>query len=130
MSVLGDVFGSLNSMSEPQLLLAFVACIGYAFAQGGLLPSRGRRIAAGAALIAAAGFAFASADWTRAIMLLGFALVGMGSFVALAWLISRALGFGTAAPGADAVAVDSAFDATTPGTTQRPARHGAHAHSI
>ena len=45
MSVLGDVFGSLKSMSQVQLLLAFIACIGYAFAQGSLLPGRGRRLA-------------------------------------------------------------------------------------
>lgn len=138
MSVIGDVFGSLKSMSELRLLLAFVACIGFAFAQGRLLPSTGRRIAAIAAALAAAGFAFDSADWTQAIMLLGFALVGLGSFVALAWLTSRALGFGAAAPGADAAGVDtafetafdSAFDAATSGATQRAARHGAHAHSI
>ena len=71
MSVLGDVFGSLESMSQLQLLLAFIACIAYAFAQGSLLPSRGRRIAWAAAAASAVGFAFESADWTRAAMLLG-----------------------------------------------------------
>ena len=139
MTVLGDVFGSLRSMTQLQLLLAFIACIGYAFAQGSLLPARGRRFAWGAAALSAAGFAFVSANWTHAMMLLGFAVAGMGSFVALVWLTSRALGFGrTAAASADATAADSALGATTSATTSATASptpprgtgSAEHAHSI
>ena len=128
MSVLGDVFGSLKSMSQVQLLLAFIACIGYAFAQGSLLPSRGRRLAWVAAALAAAGFAFVSANWTHATMLLGFAVAGMGSFVALVWLTSRALGFGRAT--ASAAATESAFGVTPAATQPRGTRSAEHAHSL
>ena len=130
MSVLGDVFGSLESMSQLQLLLAFIACIAYAFAQGSLLPSRGRRIAWAAAAASAVGFAFESADWTRAAMLLGFAIAGMGTFIALVWLTSRALGFGRIPPVVDIAAAESVpAPGATRGTTPRGSTAGDHAHS-
>lgn len=132
MSMLGDVFGSLKSMSQLQLLLAFIACIGYALAQGGLLPANGRCIAWCTAALAAVGFAFESSDWTYATVLLGFAIAGIGSFVAAAWLTSRALGIGRVpaalplestepAPNAAPVLVEA---------KPRPARPGDHAHSL
>lgn len=132
MSVLGDVFGSLGSMSQLQLLLAFIACIGYAFAQGSLLPPRGRRAAWFFAALAAAGFAFESPDWTYAAMLLGFALAGMGSFVAIVWLTSRALGFGPTRTSEALVAEDAeAGLAMAPSSAKtRVARSSEHAHSL
>lgn len=131
MSVLGDVFGSLESMSQVQLLLAFIACIGYAFAQGSLLPWKYRRIAWAAAVLAAAGFAFESADWTRAAMLLGFAIAGMGSFIALVWLTSRALGLGRSAPSIDAAVADPVpAPAASRSAAPRGPTAGDHAHSI
>ena len=130
MSVIGEVFGSLKSMSQVQLLLAFIACIGYAFAQGSLLPSRGRYIAWGAAALSAAAFAFLSADWTHAAMLLGFAVAGMGSFVALVWLTSRAIGFGRPTVRNDAAPAESGFDATAVATQPRAARASEPIHSV
>ncbi len=129
MSVLGDVFGSLKSMSQVQLLLAFMACIGYAFAQGSLLPSRGRRVAWVAAALSAAGFAFVSANWTHATMLLGFAVAGMGSFVALVWLTCRAIGFGRATVSDDATPAESGFDVSAAATHPRAARASEPLHS-
>lgn len=132
MSVLGDVFGSLETMSQLQLLLAFVACTGYAFAQGNLLPRRSRCVAWSAAALAAAGFAFESTDWTYAAMLLGFAVAGMGSFVALVWLTSRALGFGRSQPPAalDSAFADSAFAASPAARRPRRSRPAEPAHSL
>lgn len=89
MSVLGHVFDSLKAMSLLQLLLAFLACIGYAGAQGGLLGSRGRQWAGLTALVAAAAFTVLAADWMAATMLVAFAVAGLGVFVALAWVLSR-----------------------------------------
>lgn len=136
MSVLGDVFGSLRTMTQLQLLLAFVACIGYAFAQGRLLPWKGRRVAWCAAAVAATGFAFESSDWTHAAMLLGFALAGMGSFVASVWLISRLLGFGAARGGQPVAALalgleaEAAFVAGPIGARSRHTRPAEPAHSL
>lgn len=131
MTGLGDVFDSLRSTSQLQLLLAFVACIGYAFAQGSLLARRGRRVAWFAAVIGAGGFAFESDDWTRATVLLGFAIAGMGSFVAAVWLLSRALGLRRAEP---EVAPDAApFEpgtSSSPDARPRAPRPGDPAHSV
>jgi hypothetical protein len=93
MSVLGDVFESLRAMSLVQLLLAFIACTGYALAQGGLVSTRARQISSAVAVLGAIGFAFQSAEWMYAAMLLAFAIAGMGVFVMLAWMISGLIGF-------------------------------------
>jgi hypothetical protein len=131
MSVLGEVFGSLGSMSQLQLLLAFVACAGYAFAQGNLLPEKGRRVAWAATAIAAIGFAIESENWTFAAMLLGFAVAGLGTFVALVWITSRALGFGqNSAPVAtDSMFADSALPAL-PEPRPRPPQATGPAHFV
>ena len=89
MSELGAVIGSLGSMSQLQLLLAFVTCSAYALALGNLLPARGRQLAWGTAGAAALGFTFVGDDWTHAAMLVGFAVAGLAAFVAMAWLTSR-----------------------------------------
>jgi hypothetical protein len=96
MSVLGEVFDSLRFMNQWQLLLAFLACMGYALSQGRLIEPQARRIAAALALVAAAGFAFESAEWTNATMLLAFAVAGLGLFIGSTWLISRLLGLDAA----------------------------------
>ncbi len=91
MSVLGHVFDSLAGMSLLQLLLAFMACMGYATAQGGLLAPRGRQLAGATALAAAGAFTLLSTDWTAAIMLVAFAVAGLGLFVSAAWVLSRSV---------------------------------------
>jgi hypothetical protein len=92
MSALGGLFGSLRSMDEWQLLLAFVACIAYVSAQGALLSSKGRTVAWGSAAVSAFIFACRSADWTQSTMLFGFAVAGLGAMTAVVWLMSLALG--------------------------------------
>lgn len=131
MAVLGDVFDSLQTMSQVQLLLAFIACMGYAFAQGNMLPVKGKRLAWVAAALASTGFALQSSDWTHAAMLLGFAVAGLGSFVALVWITSRALGFARSSPRAEPdAALGEAPLAPTSATPSRPGRAGDHAHSV
>lgn len=129
MSVLDKVLASLQAMTHWQLLLAFAGCIAYAFAQGSLLLPRGRRIAWVVAALAATGFVIESRDWTHATMLLGFALVGLGSFVGLVWLVCRALGFGRRGGGT----ADLDWPSTAPAglsAAQAPRSHpGTPAHS-
>ena len=131
MSMLGDVFGSLESMSLMQLLLAFFACSAYASAQGSLLPPKGRRFAWVTAAVAAGGFVADSSEWTFAAMLLGFAIAGMGSFIALVWLTSRALGLGRNLAASDVAAGDAApVGAVARNPSPRGPTAGEHAHSI
>jgi hypothetical protein len=132
MSVLADVLGSLRSMTQLQLLLAFLACTGYALGQGGLIEHRGRRIAWGITLFATLGFAFESTEWMHAAMLVTFAVAGLGLFVASAWTISRLLGL-TAKRHADlAPESESAATGEQPSATPRalPAQHNGPAHSV
>ena len=128
MSVLDKVLASLETMTQWQLLLAFVGCIAYAFAQGSLLPPRGRRIAWITAAAAALGFVFTSHDWTLATMLLGFAFAALGTFVAAVWLTCRAIGFGKS-NGAAAVEWPSTAPAALASAQQRRSRQGEPAHS-
>ncbi len=94
MSVIGDVFDSLRAMSLLQLLLAFVACIGYSLAQGALVSSpRVRGFAGVAAFVGAIGYAILGTEWMHAAMLVAFAFAGMGLFVSVVWVTSRMLGF-------------------------------------
>jgi hypothetical protein len=89
-----------------------------------LLPPRAQRIAWIVSAIAAAGFAFESSDWTFATMQLAFAVAGMGAFVALVWLTSRALGFEQmqTAPLAEPAPADPGLAA--PATTRSRAPRG------
>ncbi len=91
MSVLGHVFDTLAAMTLLQLLLAFTGCMGYALAQGGLLALRGRQLAGAAAAAAAAAFTMLASDWMAGVMLVAFAVAGLGLFVAAAWLLSRSV---------------------------------------
>ena len=131
MSVLGDVLSSLRTMSQWQLLLAFLACMGYAFGQGSLLLPKGRRIAWIVALVATLGFGVESTEWMNAAMLVAFAIAGLGLFVASAWLISRAIGFGTTRPAIEIEGVDTAGTplSAAPPARARPHRSGP-AHSV
>jgi hypothetical protein len=139
MSVLDEVLGSLRAMSQLQLLLAFVACSGYALAQGGLIGRKGRRIAWGLTLLSVVGFAFESSEWMHAAMLAAFGIAGLGLFVAIAWLMSRLLGFSRPLAVADAIALADTAEAELPSTpVPQPARsqpislpqHNGPAHSV
>lgn len=107
MTVIGDVFDSLKTMSQWQLLLAFVAGIGYTLAQGGLLAARTRMLAALVATVAALAFVLLGPTWAQSAMLVAFSVAGLGAFVAIAWVCGQLLGFGAAMPSA---AADSISD--------------------
>jgi hypothetical protein len=92
MAAFGDVFDSLAAMGQLQLLLAFVACIGYTVAQGKLVSAGGRGIAAVATAVAAVGFAFHSGTWAHGTVLIAVAVAGLGAFAAIVWLFGRLLG--------------------------------------
>jgi hypothetical protein len=92
MTELGDVFDSLKGMGLVQLLLAFLACIGYTLAQGGLLAPRGRGVALSTALVAVGGFVVSSGAWMHSAVLVAFALSALGVFTATAWLCGKLLG--------------------------------------
>lgn len=100
MTAIGEVFDSLMAMSQWQLLLAFSAAIGYLLAQGGLLAARARTGAGVVAMASALGFVSLGPTWAQSAMLVAFSVVGVGAFVAVAWVAGRLLGFGAASASA------------------------------
>jgi hypothetical protein len=93
MSALAGVFDDLNTMGLLQLLLAFVACMAYLLAQGRLLPRTGRAGAGALAVGSASAFIVMDRDWMNAVVLTAIAIAGLGSFTAMVWLTTRAIGF-------------------------------------
>ena len=127
MSVIGDVFESLRAMSLLQLLLAFVACIGYSLAQGALVSSpRVRGFAGAAAFVGAVGYAILGTEWMHAAMLVAFAFAGMGLFVSIVWVTSRLLGFA----GSRSLRSDEETHVAPRSRPARSAPNTEHAHSI
>lgn len=127
MSVIGDVFESLRAMSLLQLLLAFVACIGYSLAQGALVSSpRVRGFAGAAAFVGAVGYAILGTEWMHAAMLVAFAFAGMGLFVSIVWITSRLLGFA----GGRSLRSDDESQVAPRSRAARTAPNTEHAHSI
>lgn len=120
MSMLGELFGSLGSMSQFQLLLAFVASGAYACAQGHLLSARGKFGTWALAIGAAVGFVVECPDWTLGTVMLGVGVVGMGIFAAVVWLLSRLLGVG-AEPSVGGVP-QGAMDSSSPVLAETRAR--------
>jgi hypothetical protein len=84
--VIGDVERNLQALRPEQYLLAYVFLCSYALALGHMLERRGRALCAGLSLAAATGFVACSVAWEAGVIVVAFALVGMGAFSAAAWL--------------------------------------------
>jgi hypothetical protein len=79
---------TLKNLSFAQMVLAwlFVAC--YALALGGMLSTKGRLRAIGAAVISSVSFAALSDDWVHGALLMFFAVGGMALFVITSWVLT------------------------------------------
>ena len=121
MAVLGNVFASLQTMSLLQLLLGLVACTGYALAQGGIVGGRTRATAGGTAFSAAFGFALESPEWTYGVMLIAFAVTGLGLFVVVVCWLSALMGCNeNHATAADSSFLELESDSDIPAIPVRP----------
>lgn len=85
--MIDDVAGKLEAMKPEQYVLAFGFLGSYAFALGEFIGPRGRRIAIATAIGAAAAFAGFTDPWELGVMVVAFALVGMGLFAGAVWLL-------------------------------------------
>lgn len=86
---MSDLHQSLRQMGLPQLLLALVFLCSYGVALGNMVGSLGRLRAAGVATSSAVAFGVLTDPWEHAVMLVAFAVMGFGLFLALAWLLAR-----------------------------------------
>jgi hypothetical protein len=87
---MSDLHQSLRHMGLPQLLLALIFLCSYGVALGGMLGATGRWRAAGVAASSAIAFGVLTDPWEHAVMMVAFAVIGFGLFLALAWLLARA----------------------------------------
>ena len=77
---------TLEGLGVIQLLLAFVFVIAYTLALGRMLEERDRWRAAALAFTSALFFSVFTTPWVHGIMLMSFVVVGIGLFMALAWI--------------------------------------------
>ena len=85
--MINDVARNLDAMGPEQYLLAFGFIGSYAFALGEFIGARGRRIAALMALAMALAFAYFTDPWEQGVIVVAFALVGMGLFTGAVWAL-------------------------------------------
>jgi hypothetical protein len=92
MNVIGEVQDSLRSMGFGPLLLAmmFLAC--YPLALGTFATPHARLRCRLVAAMCVLGFAVMAPSWVHAALFAALAVVAMGFFIVLAWLLSRMLG--------------------------------------
>jgi hypothetical protein len=107
-----ELHHSLQSMGVVQYLFAVAFLISYVFALGGFLgpASRGKVWLVG--LVAAAGFTATATPWEHGLLLVIFAMAGIGLFIGLAWLlkIATAARYGEPALAAGGGAQSEQFD--------------------
>ena len=89
---MSELHNTLRTMGFIQLLLAFVFLTGYALALSSLTGALGRKRAGVVALLAAVGFAAITQPWVHGVLLMVFAVAGLGLFIAIVWMLSRLFG--------------------------------------
>jgi hypothetical protein len=77
---------TLETLGVIQLLLAFVFVTAYTLALGRMLDERDRWRAAALAFTSAIFFTVFTSPWEHGIMLLAAVVVGIGLFMAMAWI--------------------------------------------
>lgn len=85
---MSDLHQTLRHMGLFQLLLALIFLCSYGIALGGMLGATGRWRAAGVAAASALTFGCFTDPWEHAVMMVAFAVIGFGAFLALSWLLA------------------------------------------
>lgn len=85
---MSDLHQTLRHIGLFQLLLALIFLCSYGVALGGMLGAAGRWRAAGVAAVSAVTFGFFTDPWEHAVMMVAFAVIGFGAFLALSWLLA------------------------------------------
>ena len=110
---MSELHHSLETMGVLQFLFAaaFLTC--YALAIGGFLGQGARAGVALVGLSAAVGFSFFTEPWVHGVLLTTFAIIGIGLFLGLAWLLKMlfASAFGE-------VSVEAAYDDAVSATVE------------
>ena len=84
---MGRVLDGFRAMGPEQLFLVLVVLGCYAMVLSEFMPTRARLIAAGTAIVSAAGFMALSSSWEAGFFLIAFVPVAMGIFAFSAWAL-------------------------------------------
>jgi hypothetical protein len=89
MSVIGEIRGSLDAIGFEQQAFLFAFLASYPLTLGGLLASRGRRIAGITATASMIGFTIATDPWIHGVLVVVVIVAGMGMFIAAVWALDQ-----------------------------------------
>lgn len=89
MSVIGELRVSLDAIGFEQQAFLFAFLASYPLALGGLLASRGRRIAGATAAASMVGFTLFTDPWIHGVLVVVVLVAGMGLFIAAVWALDR-----------------------------------------
>lgn len=131
---MNELHHSLESMGVVQYLFAVAFLICYALAIGGFLGPGARNGVALVGLVSAVGFSFFTTPWVHGVLLTAFAVIGIGLFLGVAWLLKLlfASAVGEVSPEAafdDAVAA-SALEGEPDALPSRPAAEPAVTNAV
>jgi hypothetical protein len=82
---MSEVLNSLQGIRVEGYVFGFLFFASYSFTLTEFIGTRGRRWAVLAAVANAAGFAATAPAWEHGVLLVAFAVVAMGGFMALSW---------------------------------------------
>lgn len=127
---MSELHHSLESMGVLQYLFAVVFLICYALAIGDFLGAGARPAVGAFGLASAIGFSFATDPWVHGVLLTAFAVIGIGLFLGLAWLLKAVLASAVGEVSVEAaydnaVSVSAAVDEELASIEQAPARPSA-----
>jgi nitrate reductase gamma subunit len=86
---------TLQNMGGLQLLLALLFLGSYAMLLGGFVDGRAQAVAALVSVASAVAFVARTSPWAHGVLLVTFVVVGMGVFIAVAWMVTRLAGRAT-----------------------------------
>ena len=110
---MSELHHTLETMGVLQFLFAAVFLMCYALAIGDFLGPGARTSVAVAGLSAAVGFSFFTQPWVHGVLLTTFAVIGIGLFLGLAWLLKILL-----ASAVGEVSLEAAYDDAVSATAE------------
>jgi|GEM_PF-1602310 len=117
---MSELHHSLESMGVVQYLFAVAFLICYALVIGDFFGPGARGGVAIVGLVSAVGFSFFTTPWVHGVLLTAFAVIGIGLFLGVAWLLKTLF-----ASAVGEVSVEAAYDDAVAAETESDPREQA-----
>ncbi len=89
---MNELNSTLENMGSLQLVLALLFLGAYAMVLGGFVEGSAQAAAGAMAMLSAAAFIALTTPWVHGVLLTAFVVVGMGLFIATAWVVTTLAG--------------------------------------